>query len=135
MSRQITYRSDRDIPVESWIALFEAVGYNRRWGERNARASLDHCYLTATAWDGERAVGTLSVRSDKVNFAIIDDLVVHPDYRGRGIGTALMRSALDGIAALKVEHVQLYPIPGRESFFARFGFRVQPDATVMDWFA
>jgi N-acetylglutamate synthase-like GNAT family acetyltransferase len=83
------------------------------------------------AWDGDEAVGTLTVYSDGVNSAIIDDLVVHPDYRQRGIGTAMVRSALERTESGGLG-VQLYPIPGRESFFARLGFVIQRDATLMD---
>ena len=129
---EITYRFDKAIPIDAWLALFHECGYNQKWkGEHNARAAIDYAWLVVTAWDGERGVGTVTVDSDGVNDAIIDDLVVHPDYRGRGIGSALIRYALERITPLGLG-VQLYPIPGRESFFAGLGFKVQPKAKVMD---
>ena len=42
---------------------------------------------------------------------------------------------IDVLARLQADEIrciQLFPIPGRESFFARLGFAVQPEATVMD---
>lgn len=132
MDSTIAYRCDKKIPIDAWLALFRESGYNRKWeGERNATAAIEYAWGVVTAWDGEKAVGTVTIYSDGVNSAIIDDVVVHPDYRGRGIGSALIRSVLERIGPLGVS-VQLYPIPGRESFFARFGFEVQPEATVMD---
>jgi GNAT superfamily N-acetyltransferase len=132
MNSAIAYRFDKDIPVDAWVALFRASAYNKKWkGERNAKAALSYAWLVVTAWDGQKSVGTVTVYSDGVNSAIIDDLLVHPDYRGKGIGSALIRAALERIGACHLD-VQLYPIPGRESFFARFGFVVQPKATVMD---
>ncbi len=133
MSTGFTYRFDKDIPLGPWISLFKACNYNKSWTERHARASLDYCYLVGTAWNGDAMVGTVSVQSDGVNFAVIDDLVVHPTYRSRGIALTLVRSALDRIKPLGLEIVQLYPIPGRETFFARLGFHIQPDSTVMDF--
>ena len=132
MDPAISYLFDKDITIDAWLTLFRESGYNKKWkGERNAKAALDYAWLVITAWDGDKAVGTVTVYSDAVNSAIIDDLFVHPDYRGRGIGSALIRFALDRIRPLGLD-VQLYPIPGHESFFARLGFRVQPRATVMD---
>ncbi|KKK46242.1 hypothetical protein LCGC14_3164180 [marine sediment metagenome] len=134
MNSAITYRFDKGIPICAWLTFFRECGYNRKWeGKHNAEAAIEYAWLVITAWDGEKAVGTVTVYSDGVNSAIIDDLVVHPNYRSQGIGSTLIKSALDRILSLGLT-VQLYPIPGRESFFARFGFRVQPKATVMDWF-
>ena len=132
MDATIAYRFDKGIAIDAWLTLFLESGYNRKWkGERSAKAAIEYAWLVATAWDGEKAAGTVTVYSDGVNSAIIDDVVVHPQYRGRGIGSALIRSVLQRIAPHGLS-VQLYPIPGRESFFARFGFEVQAKATVMD---
>ena len=132
MNGTITYRFDKDFGIPEWLELFEASHYNHWWTVRNARAALDYAHLVITAWDGAVAVGTRTVWSDGANFALIDDVVVHPHYRGRGIGTSLMRRALGRLEPLGLPFVQLLPVPGRESFFARLGFAVQPDAKVMD---
>ena len=132
MSQKPTYRYDKGISVPAWVALYKASHYHHWWTERNAQAALDYAYLVVTAWNGDAAVGTLTVWSDGVNFAWLDDVVVHPEHRGRGIGTSLVRKALAKLEPLGLHCTQLFPIPGRESFFARLGFVVQPDATVMD---
>lgn len=131
-SAEITYRFDKEFPIAGWVALFHESGYNAWWTERNAQAAKDHAYLIVTAWDGDKAVGTLTVKSDGANEAGLDDLVVHPDYHHCGIGSTLVRGALKRLEPLNLHLVQVQPIPGRESFFARLGFVVQPNATVMD---
>ena len=132
MTSEISYRFDKDISIPAWIDLFKAAEYNPWWTERNAEAALDYAHLVVTAWRGGVAVGTLVVWSDGVNFAFIDEVVVHPDYRRRGIGTSLVQRSLERLEPLGLHCVQLFPIPGREPFFARLGFVVQPNATVMD---
>jgi predicted N-acetyltransferase YhbS len=67
-----------------------------------------------------------------VNFALIDDVIVHPSFRRKGIGTALMQKVLEKIKPLKLDFVQLHPIPGREAFFKKLGFRVIRDSRVME---
>ena len=128
----VTLRFDGTPRVDEWLALYKACGYNHWWTERNAQAALAYAYLVATAWDRERAIATLTVWSDGVNFALIDDLAVHPDYRGRGIGSLLVTEAISRVQTAGITTVQVLPIPGREPFFAQLGFVAQPDATVMD---
>lgn len=70
--------------------------------------------------------------SDGVNFAWIDDVVVHPDHRHHGIGTRLVSETLRRLREDGISHIQLFPIPGREPFFARLGFAVAKNAKVMD---
>ena len=125
-------RFDKDFPLEEWIALYKAADYNRWWSERNARAALTYAYLVATGWVDGHAVGTVTVWSDGVNFAWIDDIVVHPAHRRRGIGSRLVAETLSRLAGDGISAVQVLPIPGREPFFARLGFAVQEHAAVMD---
>ena len=128
----IEYRHDSGISYEPWLSLFRDSDYNNWWTERNAEAALSYAHCVLTAWDKELAVGTLTVWSDAANFAVLDDLVVRPEYRGQGIGSELVKQALELIAPLEIHTVQLFPVPGRESFFERLGFEVQRGATVMD---
>lgn len=128
----VTLRLDKDFPLDEWIALYKVSDYNSHWGERNARAALAYAYLVTSGWLDGRAVGTVTVWSDGVNFAWLDDLVVHPGYRRRGIGTRLVQETLARLASDGISAVQVLPIPGREPFFAGFGFAVQQDARVMD---
>ena len=128
----IEYRFDRNVPHQDLIKFYQDSSYNQWWAERNVQASLDYCYLFATAWADGQLIGTLVLHSDEVNFAFIDEIVIHTDFRGKGIGTTLLNEALRKIQELKVDFVQLIPIPGRESFFARAGFKVIPDHQVME---
>ena len=133
MGEDVTYRFDKGISIPDWVRLYKVSDYHRWWTERHAQTALDYAYLVATAWDEGAIVGTLTVWSDGMNFAWLDDLVVHPDYRRRGIGTSLVRETLARLKPLGLHNIQLFPIPGRESFFTRLGFEVQRDARVMDY--
>jgi ribosomal protein S18 acetylase RimI-like enzyme len=58
--------------------------------------------------------------------AFIDDVVVDERYRGRGIGEALVRSALDHARRLKANTVDLTSRPAREAanrLYRRLGFQ------------
>ena len=59
-------------------------------------------------------------------------MIVHPDYQGQGIGGLLVKNAL----AYLQTHVQpgvriacsLYANPGKEPFYAAYGFQPLPNA-------
>ena len=128
----VIFRFDKDFSLDEWIALYQAADYNRWWSERNARAALAYAYLVTTAWRDGGLIGTLTVWSDGVNFALIDDLAVHLAHRRRGVGSRLIAETLPFLAAAGIPVVQALPIPGREPFFTRHGFRVQENALIMD---
>lgn len=86
------------------------------------------------AWDGEAAVGGVTVAPDaqlcpagpfpRQDLAVVWDIRVHPDYRGRGIGAALFRHAADwargqgcGQLALETQNVNVAAC----RFYARMG--------------
>jgi ribosomal protein S18 acetylase RimI-like enzyme len=78
--------------------------------------------------DGEPAgilsLGWVSTLTGKKAF--IDDVVVDQRHRGRGIGEALMREALNQARALGVKSVELTSRPSREAanrLYQRIGFR------------
>ena len=50
----------------------------------------------ATAWDGERLVGTARSITDGGQNALIATVVVHPAYQGLGVGERMMHLLTDG---------------------------------------
>jgi GNAT superfamily N-acetyltransferase len=125
----LRFRFDRDFAIEAWLRLYHDAAYNRDWTVRNAETMRAHAYLIVTAWVLRRSsgradamIGTLTVLSDGLNYALIEDVVVHLDYRRRGIGSALVRYALDRLPGVPRGHIQLHAVPGSEPFYERLGF-------------
>jgi GNAT superfamily N-acetyltransferase len=129
----VTTRFDKGFGSAAWLSLFHAARYNEHWAERNAEAALAYAHLVVTAWILDELVGTLTVWSDGMNFAWIDDVVVHPGHREKGIGSALVEGALERLNENSIPIIQVLPMPGREHFYERMGFVVAPDAHVLDY--
>ena len=73
------------------------------------------------AFDGDQVVAAGRAVADGVDCSYLCDIVVHPAYQGSGLGKELIQSLVD----LSRGHrkIILYAVPGREPFYAKFGFR------------
>ena len=116
--------------MEAWLRLYHACDWYRDGTVDNLEAVRNHAYLIVTGWLGAEMVATLTVLSDGMNYATIDDVVVHPEHRRRGIGSELMRQALSRITHIDPGVIKLHAIPGVEPFYAQLGFAASRE-TVM----
>lgn len=121
---------DNDLAVSDYNNLREIVGWNRI-PEQQAKAGLRRSDFVIAAKDGERTVGMSRVLTDGGCVALILDVVVHPEYQGRGIGRALMESVMKFIhsrmALGEVSHICLMAAKGKEEFYKKFGFEERPN--------
>ncbi len=121
------YRIGRDCDEVDWArlsAILAEVGMTRlapEVHEQLFRASP----VVAFAFSGDDLIGFGRALSDSVKDAGIFDVAVGPAYQGQGIGTAIMDDILERLAGL---NVILFANPGREEFYARFGFKMMKTA-------
>jgi GNAT superfamily N-acetyltransferase len=128
---EVALRFDKNFSLDMWLELYRSARYNEWWTDRNAEVARAYAHLVVTAWIDESMVGTLSVWSDGLNFALLDDVVIGPLHQREGIGSRLVKAAIERLCE-SVKIIQVLPIPGAEAFYERLGFVVQPEATVMD---
>lgn len=71
--------------------------------------------------EGERLIGAGRVVGDGIDTAYLCDIVVHPEFQGRGIGREITRKLM----ALSAGHKKmiLYANPGVEPLYEKLGFR------------
>jgi predicted GNAT family N-acyltransferase len=69
-----------------------------------------------------KLVGFARVLSDFTFKALIFDVIVHCDFRGRGIGKALIDRIIDHQALIKVRSFELYCPEGMVPFYNKLGF-------------
>ncbi|MEG3056581.1 MAG: GNAT family N-acetyltransferase [Methanoculleus sp.] len=90
-------------------------------------------FAVAVERDTGRAVGMGRALSDGVSDAYIQDLVVLPAYRGRGIGTKILSTLLDHCRSAGVTWIALVAEPGTETFYTPLGFQRLEAHTPMRW--
>jgi GNAT superfamily N-acetyltransferase len=117
-------RVDR-VEVHLWLA---EVSY---WAKGRSRATqdalIDGAARVVGLYDGERQVGFCRAATDGVSFVYLADVYVLEDYRGRGLGEALVREMVEGgpLAGLKwlLHTSDMHPLY-RKLGFAEPGYKV-----------
>lgn len=62
---------------------------------------IDHATRVVGLYDGDRQIGFCRAFTDGVTIAYLADVYVLEDYRGRGLGEAMVREMVDGIADVR----------------------------------
>jgi len=83
-----------------------------------------------SVWDENRLIGFTRANSDCVYRATIWDVVIHPDYRGQGLGRKMIEYLLDHPRICRVERVYLMTTY-QQGFYLRLGFQIPNPSTCM----
>ena len=110
----IELRLSRPSP-EVYLDLFETTGWNDEYhvsAEELRRANATSQFMVS-AYDGERLVGYGRLLSDGVLHAMIYDLIVLPEYQGRGIGGTILGRLVKCCLEAGVRDIQLFSARGK----------------------
>lgn len=113
-----------DAHAEDLHALFGGEWWTRGRSLDNTRRMLRRTDLVFGVC--ERASGRLvafaRVLTDGVFKAFVFDVIVSAGYRGRGLGSRLVRRIVEHRDLRDVKHIELACRPEREAFYERLGF-------------
>jgi ribosomal protein S18 acetylase RimI-like enzyme len=125
MREAVDYEEVTSAPLEAIVELYKVAGWWQESPEARAaippmiRGSL--CFMVARSIEG-RIVGMARVISDGYSDAYIQDVVVLPDYRGRGVGHELVRRLTQFCVARKIAWIGLVAEPGTQGLYEDLGF-------------
>ena len=108
------------------VGLLRSVGWDLRASEpASLERALRGTTEFATAWDGDRLIGTARSISDGAQNALIATVVVDPAYQGLGVGERMMHLLTDGRELVRFS---LAATPGLEPWYRKLGFLPDPHA-------
>lgn len=106
---------DRALEAEEFLGFASRV-WPGDYDVEKTRAALTRT-LNITARDGGLLAGCLRILTDGYFFGTITELLVLPEYQGRGVGSALLRLAREHAPTLLYFGAQ----PGVEGFYEKNG--------------
>jgi GNAT superfamily N-acetyltransferase len=109
---------------EEYQVLLQAVGWGDKHQPGRAEKALSGARFGVVAVEGDRAVGTGMVLGDGVTFAYLKDIIVVPDWQGRGVGTRIVEALLTIIRRPGPEKMLVTLFTGQHlaEFYEQFGF-------------
>ena len=132
----ITIRKQEIVKLEDVLHLYQAVGWTNYTNQpQMLEQSLAHSLAIYVARDGEEIVGLVRLVGDGFSSVFVQDLIVLPSYQRRGIGSDLMKEALE--AYKDAYQVQLVTDQTEKNlgFYRSLGFETLStyDCTGMTW--
>ena len=128
----IHFSEDR-LSVAEYLSLRESVGW-KKLTERQAELALENCLYCISAYEvtenGKKLIGMGRIVGDGAVICYIQDLIVLPEYHGRGVGSALMKYLKAYVTSLTGDGeemmLSLMCAKGREGFYERHDFIARP---------
>ena len=118
-----------EITVEDYNALRLSAGWHAIMPEQ-ARAGLDGSAFVVAAKHGDIMVGVARLVWDGGAAALVKDVLVLPEYQGKGIGKHMMNALLSFLREKMkpgwAVSVDLMAATGKEGFYEKLGFAARP---------
>ena len=113
------------LSAEEFITLWETV-----WGQgptlEQTRLAMEHTLFRVSIFDGDTIVAMARMNGDMGLCYYIKDVVVRPEYQGKGIGRMLINELLKfindhGVKGTEI-FVELCAMTDKIPFYQKFGF-------------
>lgn len=118
------------LTAQEFVYLIEAVGWGKANLEQIELALKNTIYSISVEIDG-KIIGMGRIIGDGARVFYIQDVVIHPNYQGKGIGTTIMENLMAFFEKFSISDcnimVGLMSAKGKECFYERFGFKKRPN--------
>ncbi|MCM0589702.1 MAG: GNAT family N-acetyltransferase [Gloeotrichia echinulata IR180] len=125
--------SDRKSEIDLY-QLQQLFNISAFWAQGRTIEDLDIAITNSdpvvSIWDEERLIGFARATSDGIYRATIWDVVIHPDYRGTGLGSKLVETVLSHSRLRWVERVYLMTTH-QQGFYEKIGFQTNSSTTMV----
>ena len=119
-----------NLSAEDYCDLRSSVGWTPI-AEAQARSGLEHSDFVISCREDTITVGCARVFWDKGYIAYLADVIVKPEYQGKGIGKHLVSECISYIDSQLKDgwkiKIVIVSAKGKEKFYEQFGFVTRPN--------
>ncbi|HET1504900.1 TPA: GNAT family N-acetyltransferase [Streptococcus pneumoniae] len=132
----ITIKKQEIVKLEDVLHLYQAVGWtNYTHQPQMLEQALSHSLVIYLALDGDAVVGLIRLVGDGFSSVFVQDLIVLPSYQRQGIGSSLMKQALEDFKEAYQVQLATEQTEKNVEFYRSMGFETLStyDCTGMIW--
>ncbi len=129
MSDELLKIEKNIIDTDMYLKLRKDVGWKELTREQ-AKKALDNSLCTMCATLAGQPIGMGRIVGDGSVICYIQDLIIHPNAQGMGVGSLLIKSLIEYVEEITPEGTEmmldLMCAKGREDFYIQHGFIARP---------
>lgn len=134
----ICVSKDKNINLYDLEELCDTVGWVRR-PLKKVKIAIENSFLTISLFyqvdQYKKLIAFARATSDNTFNATIWDVVVHPEFQGKGLGKILINEAIKQLRYADINTITLFADPQVISFYKNLGFISDPDGVKgMFWY-
>ena len=132
----ITIKKQEIVKLEDVLHLYQAVGWTNYTNQpQMLEQALSHSLVIYLALDDDAVVGLIRLIGDGFSSVFVQDLIVLPSYQRQGIGSALMKEALEDYKEVYQVQLATEQTEKNVGFYRSMGFETLStyDCTGMIW--
>ena len=132
----IIIRKQEIVKIEDVLHLYQAVGWTNYTNQpQMLEQALSHSLAIYLALDGDAVVGLIRLVGDGFSSVLVQDLIVLPSYQRQGIGSSLMKEALEDFKEAYQVQLATEQTEKNVGFYRSMGFETLStyDCTGMTW--
>jgi len=119
--------------VQEFNELYDAVGWGA-YDDEVSEIALKNTMYSVSIYEDENIIGYGRLIGDGIVFLYIHDIMVKPEFQGKGIGKTIMNKLLDKVNELRKINPYLRTYlgasKGKEEFYKKCGFITREEANL-----
>lgn len=120
-------RYKNEIPgIDSFYSLFQTTGWSVYKQKEELFEAINKSWYVISAYSLDSLVGFGRIISDGNLHAFVVDLIVLPEYQGRGIGKEILNRLVAVAEREGIKDIQLFCAKGKKEFYIKNGFEERP---------